>query len=157
MNIVEELLSREDFVENKYWERLHYEANQNIIRLGENTTSLFYLQKGAARVLGTVDVSENRKVHPGFYDIVPGEVFGELVLIHQEPRSATVVCLEECEVVSIDGRKLMQYLELHPEFGFRFMCEMMEMVIHRLRSTNKKVLSLFAWGLKAHKINKFID
>ena len=157
MDILDELINFDDFVENEDWEQHHYNANKEIIKQGDNSVSLYYLKKGAVRVLGTVDVGDNRKVHPGVYDIKSGEVFGELVLIDHEPRSATVVCLEECDIVTIDGQKLMQYLEQHPEFGFRFMREMMGILIQRLRSTNKKLFSLFTWGLKAHKIDKYID
>jgi CRP-like cAMP-binding protein len=45
----------------------------------------------------------------------PGEVFGEIALLGETPRTATVTALEPCELLVIDRRDFLALLRRHPE------------------------------------------
>ena len=156
MEMIDALLAKEDFPEGKCWQTKSFSGNKEIVMQGDTSKTVFYLQQGAARVLGTVDVGENKHMRPGVYDLKPGEIFGELVLFDDEPRSASVVALEESIVILIDGDQLMNYLQKNNEIGFKLMRELMNLMVSRLRQANKKVFSLLAWGLKAHHIEEHL-
>ena len=155
--IVEKLLNHPDFIENIHWCEQHFEANQNIVQSGETSQDLYFLKKGKARVIGKVTLDDNRSVSPGVCDLQAGEIFGELVLFDQQPRSATVVCISDCEVVVIDGAVLLGFMESHKDIGFDFLKHLMNSMVKRLRNTNQKIFSLFSWGLKAHGIDDHIQ
>jgi len=156
MKIIEELLKKDDFMEGVYWQKKAFSANSEIVAQGDATKTVFYLLTGAARVLGSVEVGPNKRMKPGVYDLSPGEIFGELILFDNEPRSATVVALEDSDVILIDGDKLSGYLEQNNDIGFKLMQSLMTLMVSRLRQANKKVFSLLSWGLKAHHIEEHL-
>ena len=156
MSVIEEILTHPEFVEGECWSREKYAANAEIIQQGDTSNSLYFLQSGVVRVLGRVDIDDKRQVSPGVCDIQGGELFGELVLFDDGPRSASVVSVTDAEVVAIKGDKLMEFLEREPDLGFRFMKYMMVKMVGRLRNTNSKIFSLFAWGLKAHNVDQHL-
>jgi CRP-like cAMP-binding protein len=45
----------------------------------------------------------------------PGEVFGEIALLGETPRTATVTAIEPCELLVIDRRDFLALLRRHPE------------------------------------------
>lgn len=157
MRIIEELLARHDFKEGDCWQQKHFPAGAKIVELGETSKTVFLLRKGAARVLGTVEVSAKKRIHPGVCELTSGDIFGELALFDDEPRSASVVAIESCDVILIEGDHLIAFLETHSDIGFAFMQELMGLMVDRLRTTNNKVFSLLAWGLKAHQIDEHLD
>jgi len=156
---VEELITHPLFKEGECWENASFEKDEKIVEEGESSRDLFVVIKGSVRVLGSIEVTSksNCQIRPGVFDISAGEIFGELSLFDQQPRSATIVCLEDCEVIVIDGDKLMLFLEENSDIGYKFMCEVTELLVKRLRVSNDKVFSLFAWGLKTHKIDEHLS
>ena len=50
----------------------------------------------------------------------PGDVIGEIAVIDSEPRSATVVALEKSELLCLDRRDLLPFLEDHPRAAIAF-------------------------------------
>ncbi len=151
-----ELLQDTDFKEGKHWERKKYGADGEIVTEGEQSDSIYLIEKGCVRVLGKVALKEDRQVQPGVCDLGPGDVFGELSLFDDEPRSATVRAISETTVIRVDGLALMEYLKENPEKGFVFLTNLLKTMVGRLRQSNQKVLSLLAWGLRAHNISDHI-
>ena len=49
-----------------------------------------------------------------------GDVIGEIAVVDSEPRSATVVALEKSELLSLDRRDLIPFLENHPRAAIGF-------------------------------------
>ena len=49
-----------------------------------------------------------------------GDVIGEIAIVDSEPRSATVVALEKCELLSLDRRDLIPFLKNHPQAAIGF-------------------------------------
>jgi CRP/FNR family transcriptional regulator, cyclic AMP receptor protein len=77
---------------------------------------------------GEVSLSRGKKV----IDIVKqGEVFGELAVISQQPRSATAIARTACSVISLDARQFQGAIKRTPEFALM----LMNIMINRLRLT----------------------
>ncbi len=153
---IEQLLQRPDFAEGEAWRVRRFPANAEILRQGDNSRHVYWIRKGTVRVLGQVPVSEARQVRPGVCDLQSGEVFGELALFDDQPRSATVMAVDECELVEIDGEALLDYLERHTELGFAFLRQMMTVMVQRLRASDRQIFSLLAWGMRAHGIDQHL-
>lgn len=75
-----------------------YHANEPIFDEGERGDRLYVL------VAGKVDI---RKQHEGGSDhlatVHPGEVFGEMALVDQEPRSAAAVAQTDCMLIEVNA------------------------------------------------------
>src|SRR3990172_5080456 len=64
---------------------------------GAIETTFYILLEGVVRVTKVINEVEAR--HLG--DLMPGEFFGEMSIIHNAPRNASVMCLQPCKVLEI--------------------------------------------------------
>ncbi|MBN1484876.1 MAG: cyclic nucleotide-binding domain-containing protein [Chloroflexia bacterium] len=62
----------------------------------------------------------------------PGEIVGEMALLEEKARSATVVALEETQLLRIKRSDFDRFLQNEPDVGMR----LMEMLSSRLRATD---------------------
>ena len=60
----------------------------------------------------------------------PGEIFGEMAVISDAPRSASAIANTACRVIALDDREFQAGLRKHPEFAVM----LMSVMIHRLRA-----------------------
>jgi len=86
----------ENLIENIQVER--YKAGDIIIKQGENSDRFFIVKEGLCGVVVEVD-KKNEKV--AGYMKKPGDFFGEIGLIYKIPRTASVVALEDSELLII--------------------------------------------------------
>ena len=150
------LLDHPDFKEGMVWTRRKYAADETVFKEGDHGAQVYLILKGSVRVVGNVDLDDNRTVHPGFSELDAGQVFGELPMFDGEPRSATVVALTDCELAVIEGEQLMAFLDTHPELGYPIFKELIHLLVGRLRQANRRIFSLFAWGLKLRGIDRHL-
>lgn len=150
------LLEHPDFLEGRSWRRRTVQANEIIFDAGETSQDVYLILKGRVRILGNVDLDDQRRIHPGFSELGEGEMFGELPLFDGQPRSASVMALEETELAVLDGECLMAFLDSHPELGYPIFKELIHTLVARLRKANQRIFSLFAWGLKTRGIDKHL-
>ena len=153
---IPKILREPSFPEDVAWRRHHLEANQVILREGEEGSSLFFIEEGRLRVTGKVELEAGRQVRPGICDLQAGDVFGELCLFGRRMRTATVAAITEARVVEIDGELLDRFLETNPELGYRLLRELFATLADRLGRTDRQMENLLAWGLKAHGIERHL-
>lgn len=80
--------------------------NTEVIHQGTTGDSMFIISSGRAEV--TVEESPGHSITIAF--LGPGDFFGEMALISEEVRSATVRALEDCELLELDRRTLYETL-----------------------------------------------
>jgi CRP/FNR family transcriptional regulator, cyclic AMP receptor protein len=105
-----------------------------IISAGEMTDSLYIVISGRLKVMMSDD--EGREVILAILN--PNEFFGEMGLLDDSPRSASVVALEPCELLHLSKRDFKKCLE----DNFELALTMMRGLVKRLREADKKIGSL---------------
>ena len=95
--------------------RRTYLADEEIVREGTTGTALYILLTGRARV--DRDGSQ-------IGQLGAGDFFGELALIEEHPRSATVVATQETECLLFPAWEFTALLEEHPEVAVPIMREL---------------------------------
>jgi pilus assembly protein CpaE len=85
---------------------LNVPIRTNVVTQGEKGDSMFVVQEGRAEV-----VVEPKPGHRVVIALLgPGDFFGEMALLSQETRSATVRALEPCALLELDRNSLHQQL-----------------------------------------------
>ena len=114
--------------------RKSHPRNSTIIAAGDPTDALYIVISGRLKVMMSDD--EGREVILAI--LVQGEFFGEMGLIDEAPRSATVIAIEPCELLTIskvDFKKCLQE-------NFDIAHGVMKGLVKRLREADKKIGSL---------------
>jgi len=106
----------------------HFAEGETIVRNGD-TSARFYLIIG-----GSADVTANGRKRA---TLGPGDYFGELAVLDQGPRSATVVATSATTAMSLAPFNLRAALHDNPEITLRMLTSM----CGRLRLAEKAVTS----------------
>jgi len=146
------VIDNPSFQEGVHWHRRRFKAGDEIVRQGERSDSVFMVERGSVRVVGRITLDQARTATPNVCELGEGEVFGELALFDDEPRSASVVAHTDCQVVQMDSVALRHYMESHPHEGLPLVWAVTETLVQRLRDTNQRIFALYAWGLKAQQV-----
>lgn len=75
-----------------------------------------------------------------------GDVFGEMSLLDDSPRSADARVHERCRILSIPKDGFEDLLFLHKDLAFEVLWSFVRMLTHRLRDTNDKLTFLSISG-----------
>jgi CRP/FNR family transcriptional regulator, cyclic AMP receptor protein len=108
--------------------------NTTIMSSGDATDSLYIVISGRLKVM--MSDSEGKEVILAI--LGPGEFFGEMGLIDDEPRSASVVSIEPCELLSIAKRDFKRVVSENSEMAMA----VMRGLVRRLREADRKIGSL---------------
>lgn len=92
--------------------RRTYEAGETIVREGSTGTALYIVLSGLARV---------ERGGEALGQLKSGDFFGELALIEEHPRSASVIAVEETECLLFPAWEFTSLLEEHPEIAVPIM------------------------------------
>ncbi len=144
------------FEEGTHWRRRAFETDEVIVREGDVAQRMYLIEQGQLRVMGQVALDDQRKIKPGLADLGPGDLFGEMTLFEKHPRTATVTAIEPGRLLEIDCVALSGYLDAHPETGYLLLKALFQVLMERLSKANERLEHLFAWGLKAHGIDKHL-
>jgi CRP/FNR family cyclic AMP-dependent transcriptional regulator len=115
-------------------DRRSFPRNATIIRAGDPTESLYIVISGRLKVL--MGDAQGREVILSI--LGPGEFFGEMGLIDDSPRSATVMTLEPCELLCMSKSEFKRSLAEN----FDLSLILMRGLVKRLREADQKIGSL---------------
>ncbi len=87
-----------------------FAPNTIVVNEGDDGSSLFVVQSGSLKVFLTDNVG--REVTLSLLD--PGDYFGELALLDDAPRSASVIALSRSEVLQIPRAAFLALIEVYP-------------------------------------------
>lgn len=108
-----------------------FDAGEVIFREGDSSNSCYVIRSGHAAAV---------REHPAGRAITlarfgPGDLFGELAMLDDERRSATVETVDEVAAIAIRGEDMRRLLRQHPEIAIKMVIGMGQ----RLRQTNERL------------------
>jgi CRP-like cAMP-binding protein len=105
-----------------------------ILREGEGGDSIFLIGSGAVQIvlLG----KDGQEIVLAI--LRNGEVFGEMSLFQQKPRSATVIAKDPCLLLEIKGEEFLKLAHTYPDIELKMLLTLSE----RLRHVNEQVLAV---------------
>ncbi len=108
-------------------------GRQTLIQEGSRERALFVIKKGKVDVVRRQGENWVRLAQLGQDDVL-----GEMTFIDNAPASATVVAVEDTEVMCIDGYKLGELIRDIPDFYGRFYQSLAVTLVARLRLMNDR-------------------
>jgi len=108
-----------------------FRSGEIVFREGDSSDTCYVIRSGHARAVR--EHSDGRSITIAHFG--PGDIFGELAMLDDERRSATIEMLEPTEVVGILGPDMRRLLREHPEIAVKLIGSL----AHRLRETNERL------------------
>ena len=104
-----------------------YDKNSIIITEGDTSSSLYVILSGEVKVFVSDEDGRSNVVNR----LGPGDYFGELSLIDEEPRSASIEAVSKCRLSILSRAYFFDYLEANPRVAIR----LLQGIGQRLRNT----------------------
>lgn len=95
-------------------------AGQEIFQIGQRGDRMYVVLEGAVELVLRDEVIET---------VQPGEIFGEIALLDDRPRSAAAIAKTDCKLAAVDQQRFT-FLVQHTPF---FAIEVMRIMAERLR------------------------
>jgi CRP/FNR family transcriptional regulator, cyclic AMP receptor protein len=114
-----------------------YPKQAMIITEGDETSSLYIVLSGKVRVFSSDDKSKEVTL----LIQEPGSYFGEIALLSDEPRSASVVSLEKTTCAVISKGDFINWLMNHPEVAVTLLGVLSEKIRHLTDKVRQMALS----------------
>ncbi|MEI6194349.1 MAG: cyclic nucleotide-binding domain-containing protein [Verrucomicrobiota bacterium] len=103
-------------------------AGETLFRAGDAADAMFVVLEGSLNVLVGDKVVEHSE---------RGVILGEMALVDNSPRGATVVAVEPCKLAKVDQRRFQRLIQQNPFFA----THVMRVFAERIRSMNNLVAS----------------
>lgn len=138
---------RENFPENfdldkllSYFERLEVEENYCLMHQNDPAEDLFLIEKGQVTAKLVLDKGEGKEIR--LRTMCPGTIVGEVGLILNEPRSATVVTDRPSTIYRLSAESLKRMDENDPDIAVAFHNFITRLIAERLANANKTIQSI---------------
>jgi CRP-like cAMP-binding protein len=111
-----------------------FESDQVIFREGEPSSTCYVIRAGHACALR--EHADGRVITLARFG--PGDIFGELAMLDDQRRSATIQALDELHVIAILGPDMRRLLGEHPEIAVKLITA----IGRKLREANERLAGL---------------
>lgn len=110
-----------------------YGAGDDVFSQGDKAMALYIVKYGSVRILQKTHSGENIEIAA----LGTGSHFGEMAFVDGEPRSASAVAIEKCEIIYIPYANLSQLLKTNPAIAVHVYRELAHFLCGRLRMTTQ--------------------
>jgi diguanylate cyclase (GGDEF)-like protein len=130
-----------------FMERRRFAAGQAIFNEGDHGEDMFVLLSGS--------LSAHKKQSDGtqrwMFDITPGSFLGEMSVIANEPRSATITAKEDSDLMVLQGIDFYRIIFEHPMIGVKMLTSIGAVQNSWLNQSSKHLRDLVQWGETARR------
>ncbi|MFA4915233.1 MAG: cyclic nucleotide-binding domain-containing protein [Syntrophales bacterium] len=123
-----------------------FHENETIMREGDAGDSMYILMEGTVEVVKSLMISdmddEDRSKIFTRLDAEHHAVFGEIALLEEQKRTATVKALTNCLVYEIKRGDFLRLAEKDCELGYRILLNLARIIGTRLRKANEDTIKL---------------
>lgn len=118
--------------------RRQYVKDEYVFYQGDPGLGMYVIEKGSVGVV----VSGEDGVSKEIIGLHNGDFFGEIALLDESPRSASVVVKEDSELIGFFRPDLFEIIEKTPKTGLKIVVKLAEMIGERLRNMNNEFSKL---------------
>jgi len=129
--LFQQLSQNELLALQKIVQKRHFAADQDVFSQGAPGDGVYFV------ITGMVEIASGSGERRIFSRLGPGEIFGEMAVIDQQPRSATATASQETEVFFLPRAEMLDFIERTPTLAIA----LLRQVSQRLREFNQRHLS----------------
>jgi CRP-like cAMP-binding protein len=118
-----------------------FAPNEPIFHVGEPGSSMMGVMVGTVRI----SLPGWKDKHLILVDLSAGEFFGEIAVLDGRPRSASAMALTKCELLILERRDFLPFLEYSPTASRN----LMQLLCGRIRSADEHMTELAFFDLPA--------
>ncbi len=122
----------------------HIEAGRCFLREGDDATSMFVLERGRVVISKHWNGDEHRIKY-----LEQGDCFGEMALLDMHPRSASVTAVDDCGIIELSRKVLMELYEHDLEQFTLIQMNIGREMSRRLRVADEQLFAA-RFGREAH-------
>ena len=137
INLFDEVTLIERVKAAKYFRKKTYPAGTLIFKEGDKSDRMFVIKDGAVKVTKNVQGQEQTLVN-----IVDGNFIGEMGLLEEAPRSASVFAISNVEMLELYRVNLLQMIRSYPHIGVKITTNLAKILSQRLRQSGDKYKDL---------------
>ena len=126
-----------------------YKTREEICRRGELGSQIYVIARG--KVSLHTDSDDGKELGFGF--LGAGDIFGEIAVFDGGERTATVKAIEPTEILIIEKRDLIPFLQKNPTVAIQLLATLAQ----RLRKTDEHFEDIIFRNLPGRLAKKFID
>lgn len=123
-----------------------FTAGEVVIQEGEPGDSMFVMVRGEVEITKRLTLVLDEETPKERVMIrlkaEDGVTFGEMALLENEARSATVTALTDCRLLEVGRDTFLGYVKEHPQVGVQLMVRLAQLLSRFLRKTNQDVVKL---------------
>jgi CRP/FNR family cyclic AMP-dependent transcriptional regulator len=124
-------------------------VGETVCRIGDPGGSMMAVLTGTVRI--SMPTVKGKEVILG--DLHPGELFGEIAMLDGKPRSANATALTKCELLVLERRNVIPFLERHPAACL----QLMELLCARIRRSDERMADLAFFELPTRLAKLFLS
>ena len=111
-----------------------FRAGEPVCRVGDPSASMMAVIAGTVRI--SLPMAKGKELI--LADLSAGELFGEIAMLDGKPRSASATALTKCELLMLERRHVIPFLEKDPAACL----QLMEMLCARIRRSDERMADL---------------
>ncbi|MFA5831950.1 MAG: cyclic nucleotide-binding domain-containing protein [Bacteroidota bacterium] len=118
--------------------RRQYVKDEFVFYQGDPGLGMYVIEKGSVGVVVAGEDGTKKEI----ITLNNGDFFGEIALLDESPRSASVVIKEDSELIGFFRPDLFEIIEKTPKTGLKIVVKLAEMIGERLRNMNNEFSKL---------------
>jgi diguanylate cyclase (GGDEF)-like protein len=130
-----------------FLERLKVKKGSVVFKEGDKGEDMFILLSGKLSAY----VSQSDGTQRWLFEIKPGDFFGEMSIIANEPRSATLTAKEDTDIMVLQGIDFYRIVFEHPMIGIKILKAIGKVQNIWLDQSSKNLSDLTRWGESARR------
>ena len=112
-----------------------YTDRETVFRAGDPSLGMYIITVGAVRIIRQIPLAQPKVIA----ELIAGDVFGEMGLIDDSPRSASAVAHGSTEIIGFFKPELLNMSSRRPQLGLKIFLSVAKTLSARLRLTHQQL------------------
>lgn len=123
------------------------DAERTVFKEGDAGNELYIIHEGHVRVLINTRRPDGSIGQSTINVLYSGQSFGELILLDNSHRSATIITMVPTTLIMIHHSHFLELCETNPRIGYRVISNIARDLTYKLRSSNLLLRGNIRWNL----------